>query len=67
VRPGRGAQPDTPSLYEETVEHVIRCRDPFLGVRKRWLIRRLAPDCWRIELSALPKERHQVRLLHAMG
>ena len=30
-------------------------------------MRRLAPDCSRIELSALPKERDEVRLLHAMG
>jgi hypothetical protein len=30
-------------------------------------VRRLAPDCSRIELSALPKERDELRLLHAMG
>jgi hypothetical protein len=35
--------------------------------QKRWIVRRLAPDCSRIELSALPKERDELRLLHAMG
>jgi len=30
-------------------------------------VRRLAPNCSRIELSALPKERDELRLLHAMG
>jgi hypothetical protein len=30
-------------------------------------VRRLAPDCSRIELSAMPKERDELRLLHAMG
>jgi hypothetical protein len=30
-------------------------------------VRRLAPDCTRIELSALPVQRDEIRLLHAMG
>jgi hypothetical protein len=30
-------------------------------------VRLRAPDCSRIELSALPKERDEARLLHAMG
>jgi sugar phosphate isomerase/epimerase len=36
-------------------------------LKRRWIVRRLAPDCSRIELAALPKERDEVRLLHAMG
>jgi hypothetical protein len=36
-------------------------------LQKRWIVRRLAPDCSRIELSALPKEPDELRLLHAMG
>ena len=36
-------------------------------MQQRWIVRRLAPDCSRIELSALPKERDELRLLHAMG
>ena len=45
----------------------VRCRDPFVRLQKRWIVRRLAPDCSRIELSALPKERDETRLLRAMG
>ena len=35
--------------------------------QKRWIVRRLAPDCSRIELAAMPRERDEFRLLHAMG
>ena len=45
----------------------MRCPDPFVRLQKRWIVRRLAPDCSRIELSALPKEPDEERLLHAMG
>jgi hypothetical protein len=33
----------------------------------RWLVRRLAPHCTRIELEDLPRERDEERLLAAMG
>jgi hypothetical protein len=53
--------------YQEILDRSVRCRDPFVRVRRRWIVRRLAPDCSRIELSALPKERDEIRLLRAMG
>ena len=56
-----------PILYQEILDTAIRCRDPFVRFQKRWIVRRLAPDCSRIELSAMPKERDELRLLHAMG
>jgi hypothetical protein len=56
-----------PILYQEILDRAVRCRDPFVRLLKRWIVRRLAPDCSRIELSALPKERDELRLLHAMG
>ncbi len=56
-----------PILYQKILDTAIRCRDPFVRFQKRWIVRRLAPDCSRIELSAMPKERDEVRLLHAMG
>ena len=56
-----------PILYEQMLETAVRCRDPFVRFDKRWIVRRLAPDCSRIELSALPAERDELRLLHAMG
>lgn len=53
--------------YQEILERAVRVRDPFVKLEKRWIIRRLAPDCSRIELASLPKERDETHLLHAMG
>jgi len=54
-------------LYQDVLDAAVRCADPFVRVQKRWIVRRLAPDCSRIELSQLPKVRDELRLLHAMG
>jgi|SRR5271157_52041 len=56
-----------PIHYQEAIDRAVRCPDPFVHLRKRWIVRRLAPDCSRIELSALPKERDEFHLLQAMG
>ena len=56
-----------PIRYEEILDSAVRCRDPFVRFQRRWIVRRLAPDCSRIELAALPKERDEMRLLLAMG
>ena len=61
---GRGS---APILYQEILDRSIRAKDPFVHLQRRWIVRRLAPDCSRIELSALPKERDEFRLLFAMG
>ena len=61
---GKGS---APIHYQEILNRSVRCRDPFVRLQKRWIVRRLAPDCSRIELAALPKERDELRLLHAMG
>jgi hypothetical protein len=53
--------------YQEILDNAVRCADPYVRLKGKWIIRRLAPDCSRIELSALPKERDEIRLLHAMG
>jgi uncharacterized protein DUF2252 len=44
-----------------------RSRDPMVAVKQGWLVRRLAPDCSRIPLVALPDGRDEIALLHAMG
>jgi uncharacterized protein (DUF2252 family) len=54
-------------LYPDVLKSAVRCGDPFVRVQRRWIARRLAPDCSRIELSALPADRDELRLLHAMG
>ncbi|MCU0646627.1 MAG: DUF2252 domain-containing protein [Gemmatimonadaceae bacterium] len=50
-----------------TVRRAIRVADPSFGVDDRWIVRRLAPDCSRIELASLPHERDETKLLYAMG
>ena len=57
----------TEILYERAVGEAVRVPDPFVGMNGHWLIRRLAPDCSRIELGSLPKTRDELKLLHAMG
>jgi len=45
----------------------VRTRDPYLTFHDKWIVRRLAPDCSRIELAELPRVRDEERLLRAMG
>jgi hypothetical protein len=60
--------PDTvPKLrYATIVGDAVRCADPFLDIRDTWVVRRLAPDCSRIEFTVTSKA-NQPRLLHSMG
>ena len=61
---GRGpASPASSTLLAQAV----RCADPFFRLRQGWFIRRLAPDCSKIDLSSLSKAPDEARLLHAMG
>ncbi|HLX43457.1 MAG TPA: DUF2252 family protein [Bryobacteraceae bacterium] len=53
--------------YQEALDRSHRCPDPFVKLRDRWIVRRLAPDCSRIELSSLPTKHDAMRLLRAMG
>ncbi len=52
---------------DDVLKDGVRVLDPSFVVRGRWIIRRLAPDCARIELGDLPAERDEEKLLHAMG
>jgi hypothetical protein len=54
-------------LYGEVLRQAIRCRDPFVRQEGRWIVRRLAPDCSRVELVSIPRMRDEARLLAAMG
>jgi hypothetical protein len=53
--------------YQEIVNRSVRAVDPFVRLKGRWIVRRLAPDCCRVELTHMPKERDESKLLHAMG
>ena len=59
--------PLKPTRYAELIHRAVRVPDPFLHVHGEWLIRRLAPDCSRIELASLPRDRDESRLLWMMG
>ena len=53
--------------YAELIGRAVRVPDPFLSIHGEWLIRRLAPDCSRIELASLPRNHDESRLLYMMG
>jgi hypothetical protein len=54
-------------LYKTIVSRAVRCLDPFVQLRGRWIVRRLSPHCSRIELATLKAQGEELRLLHAMG
>jgi hypothetical protein len=53
--------------YGRMLDQAVRVADPFVGIRGRWLVRRLAPDCSRVELASLPKSRDVLKFVKAMG
>jgi hypothetical protein len=54
-------------LYQTIVNRAVRCPDPFVQLRGRWIVRRLGPHCSRIELASLRVPDVELRLIHAMG
>jgi len=54
-------------LYDRILEQSVRVPDPFVRLHGKWIIRRLAPDCSRIELGSLSKVQDELKLLRAMG
>ena len=62
-----GAERSEPIYYQQALDSAVRATDPFVRLRGRWIVRRLAPDCSRVELANMPRERDETKLLHAMG
>ena len=63
-------QQPTPSeeiFYEKALTTAVRMVDPWVHLAGRWIVRRLSPDCRRIELESLPEDRNELKLLAAMG
>lgn len=54
-------------LMPTITRNAVRSHDPFVALHGIWAVRRLAPDCSRIELSMLPKGRDEMRLVEAMA
>jgi len=62
-----GLKTSSPIYYDRILRTSVRAADPMVAVRPPWLIRRLSPDCFRIELADLPKRRDETDLLYSMG
>lgn len=55
------------ALARRLLADAVRAPDPFLAFTGGWIVRRLAPDCARIEIEDMPRERDENKLLRAMG
>ena len=53
--------------YEEVLARAVRSPDPVMKVYEGWVVRGLAPDRCRIDLSELGPERDETRMMRAMG
>ncbi len=58
---------DSEIYYQAAIDRAVRCKDPFVTLQGQWILRRLAPDCSRIELTSLANERDEAHLLTSMG
>jgi uncharacterized protein (DUF2252 family) len=63
----RGNRGPAEIYYQTIAGRAVRCGDPYLHMRGRWIVRRLSPYCSRIELTMLPANREDCRLLSSMG
>ena len=43
-------------FYSAILSRATRSPDPFLRVQKSWIVRRLAPDCTRIDLEIFSRQ-----------
>jgi uncharacterized protein (DUF2252 family) len=62
-----GELPNRESFYSQISQKSVRAPDPFLMVKREWVLRRLSPYCSRIELAQLPSSHDEAKLLRAMG
>jgi len=54
-------------FYQDALDRSVRSKDPYVRLEGSWIVRRLAPDCSRVPLASLPKQRDELRLLGNMG
>jgi hypothetical protein len=52
---------------ERTVRSAVRCPDPYYEVKRGWLVRRLGPDCSRIDMDEIVHHKDLASLLFCMG
>ncbi len=53
-------------MYDDIIDGAERCPDPFVGLKGKWIVRRLAADASSIDIDRLPKGAEK-KLLTAMG
>jgi hypothetical protein len=63
----RGDEQSHEILYQVMLDRTVRDPDPFTHLAGDWLIRRIAPDCSRIDLVKLSNPGEATRVLTAMG
>ncbi|HSY65082.1 MAG TPA: DUF2252 family protein [Terriglobales bacterium] len=63
----KGEEGPSEILYQAIISRAVRCPDPFVRLLGPWIVRRLSPHCSRIELTVLPTNRDELKLLYAMG
>jgi hypothetical protein len=51
----------------DILRRAVRAHDPYWKIHGKWIARRLSPDCFRLELTHLPKVRDELNLLFSMG
>jgi hypothetical protein len=53
--------------YQDLLDQAIRCPDPFVRLKGKWLVRQLSPDSSPIEIETMNRQQDQDKLLHAMA
>jgi hypothetical protein len=61
-----GCKGSTRLMYDDIIDVAERCPDPFVKLKGRWIVRRLAADASSIDIDRLPKGAEK-KLLTAMG
>ena len=61
-----GSQGSARLMYDDIIDAAERCPDPFVQLKGRWIVRRLAADASSIDIDRLPKGKEK-KLLTAMG
>jgi hypothetical protein len=56
-----------PLYITDILHRAVRAHDPYWKIHGAWIARRLSPDCFRLELTHLPKQRDELKLLFSMG
>jgi hypothetical protein len=56
-----------PLFIADILRGAVSAHDPCWKLHGAWIARRLSPDCFRLELPHLPKQRDEMKLLYSMG